>query len=185
MVACTSSTSRTADGTTNPTETSTLVTAADAHVLVDSRYASTRLGDRWLVLEAVIGARTGQRIDVARDAITVRTPSGLTLPLATQQDYAEAYGELRSAVLHPAVAEPSPRVFGAPRRSCGRWFFTPPAEGFAADSLSIGGAEQCWGVLAFQVPGGVQPGPWRLDIDLEESDVRVPFRVEDREGRRR
>jgi hypothetical protein len=40
-------------------------------------------------------------------------------------------------------------------------------------------------VLAFQVPGGVQPGPWRLDIDLEESDVRVPFRVEDREGRRR
>lgn len=185
LAACTSSVPPDVEGITHPTDTATRFTGPDAEVLVDARYASTRLGDRWLVLETIVGARPGRRIEISRDAITVRTPSGLTLPLATQQEYAEAYGELRSAALHPAVAEPSPRVFGAPRRSCGRWFFTPPAEGFAADSLSIGGAEQCWGVLAFQVPGGVQPGPWRLDIDLEESDVRVPFRVEDRGDRRR
>jgi len=183
--ACATSNPTTVEGISNPTDTSALATGPDAHVFVDAGYASTRLGDRWLVLEAVLGARTGRRIEIERQAITVRTPSGLTLPLATQQEYADAYGELRPVVLHPSVAEPSSRVFGAPRRSCGRWFFVPPGEGFAAESLSIGGAEQCWGVLVFQVPGGVQPGPWRLDLDLEESDVRVPFRVEDREGRRR
>lgn len=183
IAGCTGSAPTAVEGITNPTDTSALATGPDAHVFVDAGYSSTQLGDRWLVLEAVLSARSGRRIEVSRDAITVRTPSGLTLPLATQQEYAESYGDLRSAQLHPAVAEPSPRVFGTPRRSCGRWFFAPPAEGFAADSLSIGGAEQCWGVLVFQVPGGVQPGPWRLDIDLEEADVRVPFRVEDRGGR--
>jgi hypothetical protein len=183
IAGCASSTPTAVEGVTNPTDTSALATGPDAHVFVDAGYASTRLGDRWLVLEAVLSARSGSRIEIHRDAITVRTPSGLTLPLATQQEYAEAYGELRSAVLHPAVAEPSPRTFGAPRRSCDRWFFAPPGEGFAADSLSIGGAEQCWGVLVFQVPGGVQPGPWRLEIDLVEADVRLPFRVEDRGGR--
>ena len=134
---CTGSVPTAVDGISNPTDTSALATGPDAHVFVDAGYASTRLGDRWLVLEAVLSARSGRRIEVSRDAITVRTPSGLTLPLATQQEYAESYGDIRAAQLHPAVAEPSPRLFGAPRRSCGRWFFTPPAEGFAADSLLI------------------------------------------------
>lgn len=181
--ACSTPSPATPEGVSHPTATSTRFTGPDAEVVVDTRSASTRLGDRWLVLEVVLGARPGRRIEITRDAISVRTPGGLRLPLATQHEYAESYGDLRSAQLHPAVSEPSPRTFGAPRRSCGRWFFTPPGEGFAAQTLSIGGAEQCWGVLVFQVPGGVQPGPWRLDLDLEESDVRVPFRVEDRSGR--
>ena len=183
--ACSTTTSSPVEGVSHPTATSSRFTGPDAEVLVDARYASTRLGDRWLVLETVLGARAGRRVEVSRNAITVRTPDGLRLPLATQQEYADAYGELRSAQLHPAVAEPSPRTFGTPRRPCGRWLFTPPGEGFAAERLSIGGAEQCWGLLVFQVPGGVQPGPWRIDIDLEESDVRLPFRIEDRSDRRR
>ncbi len=183
LAACSTSSPATVEGVSHPTDTSTRFAGPDAEVLVDARYASTRLGDRWLVLEAVLGARPGRRVEISRDAVSVRTPDGLRLPLATQQEYAESYGDLRSAQLHPAVAEPSPRIFGAPRRSCDRWFFAPPGEGFAAETLSIGGAEQCWGVLVFQVPGGVQPGPWRLELDLEEADVRVPFRVQDRSGR--
>jgi len=36
----------------------------------------------------------------------------------------------------------------------------------------------CWGPLVFQVPGGVQPGRWRLVIELEESTADIPFELE-------
>ena len=30
-------------------------------------------------------------------------------------------------------------------------------------------------MLAFPVPGGIQPGRWRLVIELEESDLEILF----------
>jgi len=36
----------------------------------------------------------------------------------------------------------------------------------------------CSGPLVFKVPGGIQPGRWRLIIEQEESRVDVPFELE-------
>jgi len=44
--------------------------------------------------------------------------------------------------------------------------------------MQIGRNEECSGPLVFSVPGGVQPGRWRLVIDLEESRVDLPFELE-------
>jgi hypothetical protein len=35
----------------------------------------------------------------------------------------------------------------------------------------------CYGRLFFAVPGGVQEGTYTLAIDLEESQLRIPFRL--------
>jgi len=36
----------------------------------------------------------------------------------------------------------------------------------------------CSGPLVFRVSGGIQPGRWRLIIELEESRVDIPFVLE-------
>ncbi len=39
-------------------------------------------------------------------------------------------------------------------------------------------SETFLGPLIFSVPGGVQPGRWRLVIELEESRPDIPFVIE-------
>ncbi len=50
--------------------------------------------------------------------------------------------------------------------------------GFAQDEIAINPFEECWGPLVFNVTGGVQPGRWRLVIELEESTADIPFHLE-------
>jgi hypothetical protein len=49
--------------------------------------------------------------------------------------------------------------------------------GFAQDEIAISTFEECWGPLVFKVTGGVQPGRWRLVIELEESTADIPFEL--------
>jgi hypothetical protein len=46
------------------------------------------------------------------------------------------------------------------------------------DEIPINSAQICSGPLAFKVPGGIQPGRWRLIIELQESRADIPFTLE-------
>ena len=61
---------------------------------------------------------------------------------------------------------------------CDHWFFRDPFGGFAYDEVSINTFQLCSGPLVFKVVGGIQPGRWRLIIELEESRVDIPFNLE-------
>jgi len=62
--------------------------------------------------------------------------------------------------------------------SCDRWFLQGPFGGFAYDEVPVSTFQLCSGPLVFKVSGGVQPGRWRLVIELEESRVDIPFELE-------
>jgi hypothetical protein len=46
------------------------------------------------------------------------------------------------------------------------------------DELPLSSSQICSGPLVFKVPGGVQPGRWRLIIELQESRADIPFTLE-------
>jgi hypothetical protein len=52
-----------------------------------------------------------------------------------------------------------------------------PNTGVVLEARNVTKNELCQGFLYFKVPGGVQPGPYELEIELEEGDVEVPFRL--------
>lgn len=144
--------------------------------VVDYRYAAANVGSEWLILEIAVTAADGRRFELTRSDIFLRGPSGARYPLPTQQEFSLAYNDLRGAFRHAGVAaSPLQLYFPSNRRPCDFQFFTPPGTGIAFDTVEINDRRACQARLPFQVPGGVQLGRWVLGIDLEESQLRVPF----------
>jgi hypothetical protein len=147
----------------------------ELQALVSYRWADAHLGDEWLVLVVWLsGGRTATTV-IERDSIQLRGPDGTRYPLPTQQAFREAYTEFLASLRSVDLSYPPGRGFGGERRPCDRWFLAPPFEGFAYDTVDVSSFQFCSGLLVFLVPGGVQPGPWVLEIDLPESKARVPF----------
>lgn len=148
---------------------------AELQALVSYRWADAHLGDEWLVLAVWLSGGRSATTVVERDAIQLRGPAGTRYPLPSQRAFREAYSEVLTALISTDLSYPPGRGFGSDRRPCGRWFLAAPFEGFAYDTVDVSPFHFCSGLLVFLVPGGVQPGPWELEIDLQESKVRIPF----------
>lgn len=150
--------------------------AGDIWAVVDYRYASQSLGSEWLILEVAVTAADGKRLQIAREDIFLRAPSGARIPLPSQAEFALAYNDLRGAYRHAGVASsPLQAYLPSNRRPCGFQFFAAPGTGITFDQVEINDRRACFERLPFLVPGGVQAGRWVLGIDLEESRLRVPF----------
>jgi hypothetical protein len=148
---------------------------------VGTHQADSALGEEWLILAAHFRAasRTGI-LTIPRDSVALRTPDGRRLPLLTQKQFIAVYGKIRFRLRQAQYSTPSSRTYpGDPEaiRVCDRWFFAEPTAGFTTDELRVNSFELCSGPLVFSVPGGIQPGRWRLLIDLEESTADIPFEV--------
>lgn len=139
---------------------------------LEHRWADGHLGDEWLIVKlSLLGA--GARVDQAD--IRVRTPDGHTIPLLDQREFRSRYGEFLIALDRSYAWAPPTGRFAGSREPCGQWFLVPPGQFVASTTLYLVSTRVCTGPLVFQVPIGVQPGRWVLMIDLEESDVRIPF----------
>lgn len=141
------------------------------------RFASSSISDDWLMLELAITAPNGQSTKIERSNIWVRTPDGTKLPLATQTEFGEAYRDLRATVKKADVARDPMGYFPPARIECELRFFTPPGEQVVFEEVTVDDRRACQGRLYFKVPGGIQPGKWIFGIDLEESEVRIPFNL--------
>lgn len=140
------------------------------------RFAASNLGADWLMLDLAATA-THETVEVKRERISLRTPQGETVPLATQQEFGQAYGLLRADIQRANVAADPLDYFPRGRVPCTLGFFTVPGEGLAFPSVWLDDRRVCVGRLYFAVPGGVQDGTYTLAIDLEESQLRIPFRL--------
>ncbi|PWB69075.1 MAG: hypothetical protein C3F15_15695 [Holophagae bacterium] len=158
-------------------ESRTLIryTGNELQAIVSARWASSHLGDEWLVLAVWLSGGRTATTAIERNAVQVRGPDGTRYPLLSQEAYREAYPEVLTALRAVDFSYPPGRGFAGDRRPCGRWFLAGPWEGFAYDTIDVSPFQFCSGPLVFLVPGGVQPGPWVLEIDLEESTARIPF----------
>lgn len=151
----------------------------EAEVAVGYRYAANNLGSQWLLLEMAMTSPSGQTATIKRENVSVTTPTGSTIPLATQREFNEAYSSLQSVVRAADVVR-DPMGYWPPRKvDFPMKFFVVPGQGVAFDEFSINDFRAAQGRFFFEIPGGVQAGRYVLDIDLEESEVRIPFTLED------
>jgi hypothetical protein len=155
---------------------------ANIEVVLDTTFATQSLGDRWLVLNVAFSGMTGGASTIERDRVSVRAPDGSVIPLPTYRDFIDVNDtELASAARRAALASRPLDFTRANRRPCELDFMPLPGSGRSArTALNVTKNELCTGLLFYPVEGGVQPGRWRLVIDLEETRAVVPFTLGDR-----
>lgn len=153
-----------------------LAEGPELEVALGTGYANGHLGAEILILGVSLTAAPGvARTVVDRAAISVQTPDRRTIPPLGRDEYRERFAKLHGAARQAAMSSPTLVGTGPGRRPCGEWFYADPTTAFARDVLYVSPFEACDGELFFEVPGGVQPGRWELEIRLEESVVEIPF----------
>jgi len=141
------------------------------------RFANTQLGDEWMILEIGLSSPNGQSAKVTREDIFLLSPSGNRIPLATQKQFNEAWGSLRPVIERANVNRDPLEYFPPSRIECAIQFFVTPGQGVSFDEVTVNDRRGCFGRLFIDVPGGIQAGRWTLGIDLEESEIRIPFEL--------
>lgn len=151
----------------------------ELEVAVGFSQVSRSLGEEWLTLavEFATPSRAGS-VDVNRFDISVITPDGRRLALVSQNEFRENYGQFRIRLERGMAILPILGRYETATMPCDRWFLEGPFGSFAVDTVNVNTFQVCSGPLVFQVPGGVQPGRWRLIVELEESRADIPFEIE-------
>jgi len=176
---CSSSSSASAHstepGATQVGQTMVRSVGADMEAIVGYKYADSSLGDEWLIIDLALTGLRGESIEVKQEKVSVMTPDGRRIPLPTQKEFIAAYSEVQSALRRAAVASQPLEATRGGRRACDLNFLRLPGTGSTRDAIWINQRELCVGMLAFPIQGGIQPGRWRLTIELEESNLDIPF----------
>ncbi|MBD3873014.1 MAG: hypothetical protein IFK91_08880 [Acidobacteria bacterium] len=115
---------------------------------------------------------------VSRSDISIRTPVGRRLALISQDEFRRSFARMRIPVERTLDFLPLLYRYLPTRLPCDRWYLVSPPENIAFDEIPINSSQTCSGPLVFSVPGGVQPGRWRLVVELEESRADIPFIIE-------
>lgn len=141
------------------------------------RFASSQLGDEWMIIEVGFSSPNGQSATVKRENVFLRSPSGDTIPLPSQKEFNEAYGGLRPVIAKANVDRDPLDYFPASRIECAVQFYVIPGAGVSFDEVTVSDRRGCFGRLYVKIPGGIQSGRWTLGVDLEESEIRIPFEL--------
>jgi hypothetical protein len=149
-------------------------------VTMGYRTAQQSIGEEWVMLEVGLTMRSPAKdYTLKREHLSIKTPDGTKIPLATQGDYAGA-GYLPAIENRAKVTHDPINYFPVDAtRPCAIRFFTNPSErrGLAFDQVELSSTRGCVGRLYFRVPGGIKVGQHWLNVDFGESEVQVPFRI--------
>ncbi len=155
--------------------TSIVYHGPQVEIAMSYRYPKLTPGGTWLMLDTVM-VGTRDPIEVPRTAISVRTPSGEVVPLATPTEYNNGYRELAWGIItDDATREPLGLLIA--RRYLPLRFFPPRGIGLAVDSEWLDNFHNTYGRLFFKLPDGLQNGTYQLLINLSESKVVIPFTI--------
>ena len=150
----------------------------EGYAILGYRVANMSVGQPWMLLE--VGFSLRDKVPdyvMTRDALSIETPDGKTIPLATVPEYREAkLGGLEAQAnrQRDVINYFPPNAHNA----CRIGFFSDLDSGAAAwDQVSFTDSQACMGRLYFQVPGGIAYGQHWLNVKFANSVVRVPFRI--------
>ncbi len=140
--------------------------------------ATRSIGDEWLILAVELTASAGSgRSIVNHSDISMIAPDGRRIALIGQDEFRENFGQIRVALERALRSLPILGRYDRSQMPCDRWFLVGPFGGFAYDEVPVNTFQLCSGPLVFHVIGGIQPGRWRLIIELEESRVDAAFEI--------
>jgi hypothetical protein len=142
------------------------------------RAAQGSVGEEWLLLEVGFTMRTGKNYTLKREHLSIKTPDGTSIPLASQKDYSAA--NPRALNMRAKVIRDSINYFPVDvTRGCGIQFFANMDQRpyLSYDEVELSKERGCVGRLYFQVPGGIKVGQHWLVVKFAESELQVPFRI--------
>jgi hypothetical protein len=150
----------------------------EGYVILGYQLANRSLGEEWMLLE--VGMTVLDRVPdytLTRDALSIETPDGKTLPLPSTSEYRE--GNTRALQNREKVQRDSINYFPpSAHRACRIGFFADlESRAMAYDEVELSSERACLGRLYFNVPGGITYGQHWLNVKFEKSVVRVPFRI--------
>jgi len=146
------------------------------------RMAQDQIGKEWMLLEVGITLRKPTPDSrLKREDLSITTPDGKTIPLATQKEYSEGLGAVRNLSQRAKVIRDSIDYFPLEAdQVCAIQFFADiggAGHQLAFDEVELSWHRACLGRLFFRVPGGIQVGQHWLNIRFANSSLQVPFRT--------
>jgi hypothetical protein len=150
----------------------------EGYAIIGYKLANMSVGEEWMLIEfgTTVLDRT-PNYTLKRDALSLDTPDGKTIPMASVDDYRAA--NLSALQNRERVARDSINYFPpSATQACRIGFFSELANRARAwDEVELSNTRGCVGRLFFKVPGGIQYGQHWLNVKFEKSLVRVPFRI--------
>jgi hypothetical protein len=150
----------------------------EGYAILGYRLANLSIGEEWMLIEFGTTVRDGvPNYTMTRDHLSLETPDGKTLPLATVNEYRKA--DLRALENREKVQRDSINYFPpSAAEACRLGFFADlESRAMAYDQVELSSRRGCVGRLYFHVPGGITYGQHWLNVKFQKSLVRVPFRI--------
>jgi len=150
----------------------------EGYVIIGYQLVNRSVGEEWMLLEVgvtVLDNTPAQKFK--REALSLETPDGKTIPLATLNEHREA--NTRALQNREKVQRDSINYFPPmATRACGLTFFPElDSRVMPVDEVELSNTRACLGRLFFKVPGGITYGQHWLNVKLEKSLLRVPFKI--------
>jgi len=150
----------------------------EGYAILGYRLANLSVGEPWMVLDVGVSLRDGRPDFVMkRDALSLETPDGKTIPMATNVEFRESDVralEARAKLQRDAINYFPPNAHTA----CRIGFFSDlDSRAPAWDQVEFTDQNACLGRIYFKVPGGIAYGQHWLNVRFADSLVRVPFRI--------
>jgi hypothetical protein len=151
----------------------------EGYAILGYQLANLSIGEKWMLLEVGIALREGVKdYDLTREALSLETPDGKTIPLASMEEYRKVNLDAmkaREKVQRDSINYFPPNAY----RACRIGFFADLDDrALAWDKVELSDQRACVGRLFFQIPGdGITYGQHWLNVKFQNSSLRVPFRV--------
>jgi hypothetical protein len=150
----------------------------EGYVIIGYRLANNSIGEPWMLLDMGATIRSGNKNQtLTRDAFSLTTPDGKTLPLPSNEEFQKA--NLAALERRASVTKDSINYFptGA-SQGCRIGFFAELSQRARSwDEVELSSTRACLGRLYFPIAGGIQYGQHWLNVKFEGSLIRVPFRI--------
>jgi hypothetical protein len=150
----------------------------EGYVTLGYRLANTLVGQEWMFIEVGATLREGKRnYTLKRSAISLSLPDESRVPLPTDGEYKQV--DLRGIERQSTVVRDSINYFPpSVRDACRLGFFSEmSSRTLAYDEVELSSTRGCLGRLYFKIPGGLKYGQHFLNVQFQDSLVRVPFRI--------
>jgi len=150
----------------------------EGYAIIGYQATNRSVGEEWMLLEigmTILGNAPEYRL--TRDALSLETPDGKTLPLPSIIEQRE--GNPRAIMQRANVQRDSINYFpSSAYRGCGIGFFPDlGSRALPQDVVDLSTDRACVGRLYFKIPGGIAYGQHWLNVKFQNSLVRVPFRI--------
>jgi hypothetical protein len=150
----------------------------EGYAILGYRLPNLSIGEEVMLLEFGATLRDGvPYYKLTRGALSLETPDGKTILLATESEYRQ--GDVRSLLMRERVQRESINYFPpSARQACRIGFFAElESRAMMYDEVELSSTRGCVGRLFFQVPSGIAYGQHWLNVNFQNSRVRVPFRI--------